>query len=67
MTLTLAYTKNKNGNKKCTVEYEKFGCFQAFVYEELGEYNWIVIHKSQPTMDEKKAVEAYKRFCRKYL
>ena len=67
MTWTLAVTKSKDGNTECTVEYEKFGCFRAFVYEKRGEYNWVVIHKSQPTDDEKKAIEAYKRFVRRYI
>ena len=68
MTLTLAVTKNEKGDRECTVEYEKYGCLQAFVYEKVGDdYNWIIIHKSQPTHDEEKVMSAYKRFVKKYL
>ena len=65
MTITMECRKADNNRIEVTLEWRKPDIFQAFVYENYG--NWIVTHKSLVAKDEKTARAAFNRFCRKYL
>lgn len=66
MTMSILRQESSDGSIICTMEYEKYGCFQAFVYQrDDGPYTR-VIHESRPTPNKSKAIDAYKRFIRKY-
>ena len=66
MTVTLRYEKSISGKVKSTLELEKYGCYSAHVYEEIGG-DWRETHRSNPTKDEAKAKQAFYRFTRNYV
>lgn len=64
--MTLTMEKKRKENFEVTIEYEKFGCCYARVYERWGD-EWHKISESHPYKDEKKVKAAYRRFIKKYL
>lgn len=48
-------------------KYKIPNTYRAYVYESENGCEWKASHKSQPYTDQKKAEQAYSRFCRKYM
>ena len=66
MTITIMCERSLDGKREATVEYEKFCCYYARVYELYSD-EWHQTHESHPTKDPIKAKASCKRFIKKYL
>lgn len=64
--MTIIMATEENAATKVSMEWEKFGCFYARVYENWGG-EWHQTHESNPYKDETKAKASYKRFVKRYI